>query len=95
MGCADSGETQNPRPPRLETLTGRSATEQVKLMLMRGIDAKVAANYATLSEASNELGIQLERLSRIRHGHCERFSIEWLVGTAYRLDVGITLKVGD
>lgn len=64
-------------------------------MLMQGIDDEIVRKFKNLVSASNELGIQLDRLSRIRHGHCDRFSIEWLVGTAYRLDVPIVLKVGE
>jgi predicted XRE-type DNA-binding protein len=69
------------------------AQAQFKLALMRAIDTDLKKRFRTLADAAEHAGIDMYRLSRIRHGRHECFSINWLFDLAAVADVHIKISV--
>lgn len=71
------------------------AEAQIKLALMRAIDADLSRRYRTLSEAAEAIGVDVTwmRLSRIRGGRYEYFSIKWLLRLCAAANVHIRFEI--
>jgi Helix-turn-helix domain len=69
------------------------AQAQFKLALMRAIDTDLKRRFRTLSDAAEFAAIDMYRLSRIRHGRHECFSINWLFDLARAAQVHIKISV--
>jgi hypothetical protein len=70
-----------------------SADAQLKLVIMRLIDARVREGFNTLQEAAGAAGINRVLLSRIRAGDHRRCSIAALLAVAERLGVRLRIEV--
>lgn len=68
---------------------------QLKVALMRAIDSDLKRRYRTLAQAAEAIGptITWQRLSRIRSGRHEYFSINWLFRLADAAHVHIRISV--
>lgn len=55
---------------------------RLKLVIMRLIDAHLRRNFRTLQEAADHFDIGWPRLSRLRAGLHQQFSIAWLLDLA-------------
>jgi hypothetical protein len=79
--------------------TPLDAEAQIKLALMRAIDADLRRRYRTLAEAAEAIGTDAPMslawpcLSRLRHGHHRYFSIPWLLRLASAAHVHIRFKI--
>lgn len=71
------------------------AEAQIKLALMRAIDADLKRRYRTLIEAADAIGGNLawDQLSRIRNGRYEHFSLRWLLQLAANAQVHIRFHI--
>ena len=77
------------------TFFGRSQDllTQIKLALMRGIDASLRRQYRIQEDAARALGVDRNRLSNLRNGHTDRFSLPWLIITAERIGAKVTITI--
>jgi len=71
-----------------------SGTEaQFKLVLMRAIDSDLKRRFRTLAEAADFADVPWMRLSRLRNGRHELFSVNWLFRLADAAKVHIRISV--
>lgn len=66
---------------------------QFKLLLMRAIDTDLKRRYRTLAEAAEAADVTWTRLSRMRNGQHQCFSIKWLFHLAAAAKVHIRISV--
>lgn len=66
---------------------------QFKLALMRAIDTDLKRRFHTLAEAAEFADVTWTRLSRIRSGRHEYFSVNWLFRLADTAKVHIRISV--
>lgn len=71
----------------------QSAEVQLKLALMRAIDTDLKRRFRTLAQAAEFANVDHMRLSRIRSGRYEYFSINWLFRLAQAAHVHIRISV--
>lgn len=71
----------------------KSAEVQLKLALMRAIDTDLKKRFRTLADAAEYADVDHMRLSRIRSGRYEYFSITWLFRLAETAKVHIRINV--
>jgi predicted XRE-type DNA-binding protein len=71
----------------------KSAEVQLKLALMRAIDTDLKRRFRTLADAAEFANVDHMRLSRIRSGRYEYFSIQWLFRLAQTAKVHIRISV--
>lgn len=71
----------------------KSAEVQLKLALMRAIDTDLKKRFRTLADAAEFADVDHMRLSRIRSGRYEYFSITWLFRLAETAKVHIRINV--
>jgi len=64
-----------------------------KLALMRAIDDDIKKRFRTLAEAADYADVPWLRLSRIRSGRHEYFSVGWLFALAEKSKVHIRISV--
>jgi hypothetical protein len=69
------------------------AETQLKLALMRAIDADLKKNFRTIGEAAEYLEVEYMRLCRIGTGRHEMYSINWLFRLAEAAQVHIRISV--
>lgn len=69
------------------------AEAQFKLALMRAIDADLQKRFRTLQEAADFADVTWMRLSRVRSGRHEYFSVNWLFRLAAAAKVRIRVSV--
>ena len=69
------------------------AEAQFKLALMRVIDADLKRRFRTLAEAADHADVTWMRLSRMRSGRHEFFSVNWLFALADKAQVRIRISV--
>jgi len=74
-------------PPRVK------AEAQFKMALMRAIDKDLSERFNTLEEAATYADVTLARLSRLRSGRYEYFSVNWLFWLAQKAGVRIRISV--
>lgn len=67
--------------------------QQIKLSLMKGIDESLSRQYRAQQEAADALGVDRSRLSYLRCGHTDRFSLPWLIVTAERIGLKVTVTI--
>jgi hypothetical protein len=72
---------------------GASAEVQFKLALMRAIDSDLKQRFRTLAEAAEFADVTWMRLSRMRSGRHEFFSVNWLFRLAAAAQVHIRISV--
>ena len=62
-------------------------TERVKVVLMIAIDEAIRKNYPTIQAAADEVGLNHEQLTRLKHAerHRDRYSIPWLLALSERV----------
>lgn len=70
-----------------------SAEAQFKLALMRAIDTDLKRRFRTLEEAAAAADVTWMRLSRMRSGRHEYFSVNWLFRLAATAGVHIRISV--
>lgn len=70
-----------------------SKEAQFKLALMRAIDADLKRRFHTMAEAADFADVTWTRLSRMRSGRHEYFSIPWLFRLAEAAKVHIRISV--
>lgn len=70
-----------------------TAEVQLKLALMRAIDTDLKRRFRTLAQAAEYANVDHMRLSRIRSGRYEYFSINWLFKLAQTAQVHIRISV--
>jgi predicted XRE-type DNA-binding protein len=75
------------------TLEPLSAEAQFKLALMRAIDTDLQRRFITLEEAADFSDVTWTRLSRMRSGRHEYFSVNWLFRLAAKAKVHIRISV--
>lgn len=78
------------RPPRVDAST---AEAQFKLALMRAIDTDLKRRFRTLADAADFADVTWMRLSRMRSGRHEYFSVNWLFRLAAAAEVHIRISV--
>jgi hypothetical protein len=66
---------------------------QFKLALMRAIDTDLKRRFPTLVEAAEFADVTWMRLSRLRSGRHEYFSVNWLFHLAEAAQVHIRISV--
>jgi predicted XRE-type DNA-binding protein len=66
---------------------------EVKLTLMRGIDSKLRTLYSSQLAAEEALDVTQPRLSALRNGQVEQFSIPWLILLAQRIGAKVTVSI--
>lgn len=66
---------------------------QLKLALMRAIDADLKQRFPTLADAAEYADVTWMRLSRLRSMRHEYFSITWLFRLADAAQVGLRIHV--
>lgn len=66
---------------------------QFKLALMRAIDSDLKRRFRTLAEAAEFADVTWMRLSRMRSGRHEYFSVNWLFRLADTAHVHIRISV--
>jgi hypothetical protein len=66
---------------------------QLKIALMRAIDTDLRRRFKTLAQAAEFAGTDMMRLSRIRSGRYEFFSVTWLFRLAEAAKVHIRISV--
>lgn len=71
----------------------KSAEVQLKLALMRAIDTDLKKRFRTLAQAAEFANVDHMRLSRIRSGRYEYFSISWLFHLAQAAKIHIRISV--
>lgn len=64
-----------------------------KLAIMRVIDKDLRDRFGTLEEAADHANINFTRLSRLRNGHHDQFSIGWLFRLAKEAGVHIHIDI--
>lgn len=62
-----------------------------KLVLMKVIDEGLRERFSTYTEAAEMADVTRPRLSRLRSGRHEQFSIDWLFKLAR--DTGVRLRI--
>ncbi len=77
----------------LAPLEPLGAEAQLKIALMRAIDSDLKRRFRTLADAAEFADIDYMRLSRIRSGRYEYFSINWLFRLAQTAGVHIRISV--
>lgn len=70
-----------------------SCEAQFKLAIMRTIDEDLSLRFDTLVQAAEYAGVEPMRLSRIRSGRYEYFSVKWLFRLAEVAKVRIRISV--
>jgi hypothetical protein len=70
-----------------------SVEAQFKLALMRAIDSDLRKRFRTLAEAAEYADVTWMRLSRMRSGRHEYFSVNWLFRLAATANVHIRISV--
>jgi hypothetical protein len=70
-----------------------NAEAQFKLLLMRAIDSDLERRFRTLAEAAEFADVTWQRLSRLRSGRHEYFSVNWLFKLASAAQVRIRISV--
>jgi hypothetical protein len=66
---------------------------QMKIALMRAIDRDLRRRFRTLADAAEFAGADVMRLSRLRSGRHEYFSIVWLFRLAAAAKIHIRISV--
>lgn len=66
---------------------------QFKLALMSAIDRNLRARFRTIAEAAEAAGVEYMRLSRLRRGRHEYFSVNWLFRVAETAQIDIRISV--
>lgn len=66
---------------------------EVKLTLMSGIDRKLRALYPSQLAAEEALDVTQPRLSAMRNGAVDQFSIPWLLLLAQRIGAKVTFSI--
>ena len=69
------------------------AEAQFKLALMRVIDDDLRRRFRTVTEAAEFANVPWFRLSRIRSGRHELFSVNWLFTLATKAKIPIRINV--
>ena len=69
------------------------AEAQFKLLLMRAIDSDLKRRFRSLAEAAEFADVTWPRLSRLRNGRHELFSVNWLFQLAKTAKVHIRISV--
>jgi predicted XRE-type DNA-binding protein len=69
------------------------AETQLKLALMRAIDSDLKRRFSSLAQAAEFANVDHNRLSRIRRGRYEYFSVNWLFRLADTAGVHIRIEV--
>lgn len=67
--------------------------KRVKLSMMAGLDASLKKKFRVQQAAADALGIERHRLSYLRNGDFERFSVTWLILTAERVGANVTVTI--
>jgi predicted XRE-type DNA-binding protein len=75
------------------TKKGSEQVDQVKLILIEGIAAKIRKSFDSQREAAQKLEYHEGVVSRLCNGNYERFSVEFLVNLAHRLGAAISVQV--
>lgn len=70
-----------------------SAEAQFKLALMDAIDRDLKKRFRTLDEAADFADVTSMRLSRLRSGRHEFFSVNWLFRLAAAAQIHIRISV--
>jgi predicted XRE-type DNA-binding protein len=70
-----------------------SPETQLKLALMRAIDRDLKRRFTSLAQAAEFANVDHNRLSRIRRGRYEYFSVTWLFRLADSAKVHIRISV--
>ncbi len=70
-----------------------NAEAQFKLALMRAIDTDLKRRFHSLAEAAEFADVTWMRLSRLRNGRHELFSVNWLFRLASVAQVHIRITV--
>lgn len=70
-----------------------SVESQLKLELMRAINADLDRRFRTLSDAADYAGVDCLRLSRVRKLRHEYFSLNWLLRLAQSAKVRMRITV--
>lgn len=70
-----------------------STEAQFKLALMRAIDSNLKDRFDTLADAAEFADVTWMRLSRLRSGRHEYFSVNWLFRLAASARVHIRISV--
>jgi len=77
----------------LEPAAPLDAEAQFKLLLMRAIDHDLKRRFASLAQAAEFADVTWTRLSRLRNGRHELFSVNWLFKLASAAKVHIRISV--
>ena len=72
---------------------GSEQVDQVKLILIEGIAAKIRGQYDTQREAAAGLNYHEGVVSRLCNGNYDRFSLAFLIDLAHRLGATISVQV--
>lgn len=70
-----------------------SAEAQLKIALMRAIDTDLRRRFRTLADAAEFTDVTWQRLSHVRCGRHELFSVAWLFDLADAAQVHIRISV--
>jgi predicted XRE-type DNA-binding protein len=62
-----------------------------KLAIMKVIDRDLRERFRTLEEAADHANVGFTRISRLRNGHHDQFSIGWLFRLAK--DAGVRIRI--
>jgi hypothetical protein len=65
----------------------------VKIRVMDIIDAHLRRNFRTLEDAAEYANVTWVRLSRLRSGHHDQFSLAWLFKLAEKTNVKMRIDI--